>query len=179
LTGEFAIQGQRVPRHQYLLKRTAARKFESCLRRVHRVFRVTEDALIREMDSLAPARSALRPPVSPNSFRRFLDEPTGGLDPIARNAVWNQLVRLRDIRVLIVEYTDIPPARRPVDTRRRIVTVSGKFAYLPVNFHMNWRMKIQNFLEQRRHHFRANVNFFDGVKAKPVRTHDYVLAIYY
>jgi ABC-2 type transport system ATP-binding protein len=26
----------------------------------------------------------------------FLDEPTGGLDPIARNAVWNQLVRLRD-----------------------------------------------------------------------------------
>jgi ABC-2 type transport system ATP-binding protein len=26
----------------------------------------------------------------------FLDEPTVGLDPIARNAVWNQLVRLRD-----------------------------------------------------------------------------------
>jgi ABC-2 type transport system ATP-binding protein len=26
----------------------------------------------------------------------FLDEPTGGLDPIARNAVWQQLVRLRN-----------------------------------------------------------------------------------
>jgi hypothetical protein len=32
---------------------------------------IFEFTLIREMDSLAPARSALRPSVSPNSFRRF------------------------------------------------------------------------------------------------------------
>jgi len=34
------------------------RKSESCLRQVRRVFRVTEDALIREMDSLAPPHPA-------------------------------------------------------------------------------------------------------------------------
>jgi hypothetical protein len=70
------------------------RKSESCLRQVRRVFRVTEDALIREMDSLAPPHPApafigflreesatlthshpcsfgLRPLLTANSFRRW------------------------------------------------------------------------------------------------------------
>jgi hypothetical protein len=37
---------------------------------LHELTRI-ELAKIGEMDSLAPARSALRPSVSPNSFRRF------------------------------------------------------------------------------------------------------------
>jgi hypothetical protein len=40
-------------------------------RQVRYAFSVFEFALIREMDSLAHARSASRPSVSPNSFRRF------------------------------------------------------------------------------------------------------------
>lgn len=76
-----------LPRRERQARVQAALAFMGLTEVANRLVREYSGGMIRRLEI---AQSTLhRPPVV------FLDEPTVGLDPIARNAVWDHLVRLR------------------------------------------------------------------------------------
>jgi ABC-2 type transport system ATP-binding protein len=77
-----------VPRAERQARIADALNFMGLTESARRLVREYSGGMIRRLEI---AQSMLhRPPVL------FLDEPTGGLDPLARQAVWERLTRLRD-----------------------------------------------------------------------------------